>query len=107
MPSKMREMRASWPLAVALLLAAVRVHARDFLWSDCGLRNASVHFENVSLAPDPIHFAAPLRLGARLKVDVDVKTGARARLTVWRVVNVLWMWPMEVRLGCLSGYGSC
>lgn len=79
----------------------------SFTFSDCGLRNATVHFSNITISPDPIKLASPLKVSGAIKIDKDIEMGSRSRLTVWRVVNLFWTWPIEVRVGCMSGYGSC
>lgn len=81
-----------------LIILAIATTSDSFSWSDCGLRNATVHFKKLEVKPTPIRFARPLTMSGEMFVDQDVAQGARSQVTVWRVVNLFWTWPFEVRV---------
>lgn len=90
-----------------VIIALLTKETLSFTWSDCGLRNATVHFKNMTLAPSPIRFAEPALFSGAIKLDEDILEGSRTRTTIWRVVKVFWTWPVELRVGCVGDFGSC
>ena len=94
----------SYSVILLTVLSCTLAQYNVFYWKDCGdPTTRAAYTEDFHLTPDPLRFGQDAHYNATFVVLRDLPDDAIIGIELWRSLNVLGLYPVDVQVPCMVG----